>query len=623
MRLVARLLAIGTLASGVAAAQTESEICTDDGITAREVSTESDVKLFVECAKAFYDEVGPDEARHAFNQDPRWKHGPTYVFVIEQSGSGVTARRFIFPRNPAVEGLPRGAALVDFGTDLYAEISRVMDVVDEGWFYYSTLNPQTGNREFKVSYMIEVDYEGTPAVIGAGLYRRDLPATCHAEDVNALSVAASMDDGGLQEFVRCAAQLVEQRGYFAKHDFAEDARWSGAGTSVFVLDLMGNQVLASNRFRINGRAPHEWGSQGGSAQFGGRLMVDVGDTFGEAFIYYRAYHPETWEYLPKVGFLKRVVSEGIPLLVGAGYFPAADQAAPSTTCAEHSVSTENLRSSADLEAFVRCAAEYVAEHGEEEARRAFHEDRRWVHGPTYVFVDAAGQAEGESTSYVFPPDPSLEGAAWGVFVDEFETDYFVELNRILSMRTEGWMYYSFTNPVSGLSEPKSSYVMEIEWNGKRAAIGAGIYSRDIPGTCNPGEVNAAMLEASQTEANLRAFVNCAAYEAQSSGFFAGPVLSSDPRWNHGSIYVFGVNADTGEVVFSGNRASFAVSGRTPEALFGGRDLIEATAAFGAGTWYYNFNNPASGTDEPKLSYAKLVWAQGVRLVVGAGINAEH
>ena len=78
---------------------------------------------------------------------------------------------------------------------------------------------------------------------------------------------------------------------------------------------------------------------------------------------------------------------------------------------------------------------------------------------------------------------------------------------------------------------------------------------------------------------------------------------------------------TGETVFSGNPASFAVSGRSPELLFGGRDLIASTAAFGSGRWYFNFNNPASGMVEPKLSFTRLVMAQGVPLVIGSGINA--
>ena len=597
-------------------------MCEEERISASQVTTEAEVKLFVECAAAYYAEFGPEETRRAFNEDARWKHGPTYVFIIEVATSGVVARRFVFPRNPAVEGLPRGTNLIDFGTDLYAEIYRAMDLVDKGWFYYSTLNPQTGNREFKVSYVIEIDWKGERAVIGAGLYARDLPSTCHAEDVNAASVSVGMEVGRLQEFVRCAAFVVESQGYFAKHELETDPRWSDNGTDVFVLDMMGNQVISSNGIRINGIAPHEWGSEAGAVQFGGRNLVEVGETFGEAFIYYRSYHPETWAFQPKIGFVKRVVAQGIPLLVGAGYFLEADQTAQHPTCADHFVAAGAVRDQSSVQAFVRCAAEYVAEHGEEEARRAFHEDERWRIGPTYVFVDEDANSGLEATSHVFPPDPAREGSVWGSAIDGFGSDYYYEVNRILSMGDSGWVYYAFNNPATGLREPKSSYVMEIDWNGERAVIGAGVYALDLPGTCNPADVNAALLEGHQIEAELRRFVNCAAYQVQASGYFAGPVLSTDPRWNHGSTYVFAINANTGEVEFSGNPVSFLASGRLPELLFNGRDMVAASAAFGSAAWYYNFTDPDSGIARPKISFTKLVWAQGMPLLVGSGIIGD-
>ena len=497
-----------------------------------------------------------------------------------------------------------------------------MDLVDKGWFYYSTLNPQTGNREFKVSYLIEIDWKGERAVIGAGLYARDLPGTCHAEDVNAASVSASTDVERLQELVRCAAFTVEAQGYFAKHELETDPRWSDNGTDVFVLDMMGNQVISSNGIRINGIAPHEWGSEAGAVQFGGRNLVEVGETFGEAFIYYRSYHPETWAFQPKIGFVKRVVAQGIPLLVGAGYFLEADQTDQHPTCADHFVAAGAVRDQSSVQAFVRCAAEYVAEHGEEEARRAFHEDERWRIGPTYVFVDEDANSGLEATSHVFPPDPAREGSVWGSAIDGFGSDYYYEVNRILSMGDSGWVYYAFNNPATGLREPKSSYVMEIDWNGERAVIGAGVYALDLPGTCNPADVNAALLEGHQIEAELRRFVNCAAYQVQASGYFAGPVLSTDPRWNHGSTYVFAINANTGEVEFSGNPVSFLASGRLPELLFNGRDMVAASAAFGSAAWYYNFTDPDSGIARPKISFTKLVWAQGMPLLVGSGIIGD-
>ncbi len=124
--------------------------------------------------------------------------------------------------------------------------------------------------------------------------------------------------------------------------------------------------------------------------------------------------------------------------------------------------------------------------------------------------------------------------------------------------------------------------------------------------------------ANSGDQRLQEFVRCAAMEVESAGYFAGPVLSSDPRWKHGPIYIFGINVETGAIEFSGNRASFAASGRIPELLFDGRDMIEAGALFGELFWYYNAPNPGTGEVEPKAAFVKLVRAQGVPLLVGSG-----
>ena len=260
-------------------------------------------------------------------------------------------------------------------------------------------------------------------------------------------------------------------------------------------------------------------------------------------------------------------------------------AVANTSCSDSYVTARAIREREDVRAFVQCAAEYVMEHGAEEARRAFHEDDRWRQGPYYVFVRLLGKSGRVQDSHlvVFPPDPSREGIVGSQvhnLGDANFLDYFRELHRILAIVDSGWIHYFFTNFTSGKVEPKSSYVIEIGWDGERAVIGTGIYQRDLPGTCNSAEVNAAALEANPSDEKLQEFVRCAAMTVESMGYFAGPVLSRDSRWLSGSIYVFGVNAVTGEVEFSGSASSFAVSGRIPELLFGGRDLVAVGADFG-------------------------------------------
>ena len=595
--------------------------CRDRNIAARAVRTQRDIQAFVECAEVYLNEHGTAEARRAFNEDERWKHGPTYVFVDGIAKSGADAKTFVYPPDPSREGGVWGTAIDDFGNDLFYEIYRITQAVDAGWTYYSFPNPATGKKSAKASYVIETDWDGEPAVIGAGIYSRDWPGTCYADEVSAAALGAAPSAEALREFVRCGALVVEAGGYFAKREIERDPRWTDGENYLYVLDMLGNQVMSGQSVRVNGRAPHEWGRGGPRGdQFGGRDMAGVGGTFGESYVYYQSYNPRTGTRQPKVGFLKRVVAQGVPLLVGAGYHAGPEPVASETGCADNYVTAAAVRTQADVQAFVQCAAEYAMEHGVEEARRAFNEDLRWKSGSTYVFVDDVQPSGETALSHVFPPDPSREGSVWGTSIDSFGSDYYFELHRILSLVDEGWIYYAFTNPATGQWQPKSSYVIEIDWNGNRAAIGAGIYSRDFPGTCDASDVTAADLAANPSDQRLQEFVRCAALEVETSGYFAGPVLSSDPRWKHGPIYMFGINPETGAVEFSGSPASFAVSGRAPQLLFGGRDMYQAAALFGELFAYFSFNNPATGEVEPKVGFYKLVRAQGVPLLVGSGYN---
>ena len=594
--------------------------CADRGIAASAVQTLEDIQPFVECAAEYLAEHGTEEARRAFNEDERWKHGPTYVFVDGIAESGTDSQTFVYPPDPSREGQLWGEAIDDYGTDLFYEAYRITSLVDSGWLYYSFPNPATGREVPKASYVIEIDWDGSPAMIGAGLYARDWPGTCYPDEVSAAVLDAASSPQTLREFVRCAAMMVESEGYFAKEELERNARWADGSNYVFVLDTMGNQLITGSPARMDGKAPHEWGSRGAREdQFGGRDLAAVADTFGEAHVYYRSYHPETGAYHPKVGFLKRVDAQGVPLLVGGGYYVEPGYSASGPSCADNSVTAAGVHSQSDVKAFVECAAEYAMEHGTEEARRAFNEDERWKHGPTYVFVDGLEPSGEDAFAYVFPPDPAREGMPWGESIDGFGNDYYYELHRIMSLVDEGWIYYAFNNPATGREQPKSSYVIEVDWNGERAAIGAGIYAPDFPGACEPEEVNAAALRGNSDDQKLREFVNCAALTVETSGYFAGPVLSNDPRWKQGPIYVFGINAETGTISFSGgSESSFAGSGRFPELLFDGRDMIEAASVFGEVFVYYNSDNPATQQEEPKVAFVKLVRAEGVPLLVGSG-----
>ena len=355
MRVVGLLVIIGSslYASSPEGSQEITSGCSDRKIAASAVRTQSDIRAFVACAAEYLAEHGTAEARRAFNEDERWKRGPTYVFVDGIAKSGTDSKTFVYPPDPSREGQLWGTAIDDFGNDLFYEIYRMTQAVDAGWVYYSFPNPATGKKSAKASYVIEIDWDGEPAVIGAGIYSRDWPGTCYADEVNAKALGTAPNAETLREFVRCAAMVVEAGGYFAKGEIERDPRWTDGENHLYVLDMMGNQVMSGQPVRVNGRAPHEWGR---GDQFGGRDMADMGGTFGESYVYYRSYSPTTGTYRPKVGFLKRVVAQGVPLLVGAGYYPAGDTSdSEPASCADDYVEAAAVRTQADIRAFVQCA----------------------------------------------------------------------------------------------------------------------------------------------------------------------------------------------------------------------------------------------------------------------------
>ena len=293
------------------------------------------------------------------------------------------------------------------------------------------------------------------------------------------------------------------------------------------------------------------------------------------------------------------------------------------SCADHSVTAHAVRTTEDVQAFVQCAYEFVQEMGFEEARRAFNEDERWKSGPTYIFVDEVTPVSDQSRSFVYPPDPSREGLPWGLLIDAFGNDWYEEQYRLMSSFDEGWIYYSFNNLATSRDEPKASYLKSIDWDGDPASIGAGIYRRDLPGTCASEEVNATMLDEQPSEGRLQEFLRCAAMELESTGGFGLASLSGDPRWRSHSIYLFGVDV-YGNTIFTGSPHNWdAGMGPSELTTITARDDVAVAEAFGETFLYYSAVNPSTGMPQLKVSFVKRVISFGVPVLLGAGYYLEE
>ena len=297
-------------------------------------------------------------------------------------------------------------------------------------------------------------------------------------------------------------------------------------------------------------------------------------------------------------------------------------AAEPPSCADHSIVASAVRTTGDVEAFVQCAYEYVQEEGFDEARRAFNEDERWISYPIYIFVTEVTAVNDQDRSFVFPPDPSREGQPLEPRVDVFGNDFKANQTRVVRDFGEGWNYYSFTNPETGRNEPKASYVKSIDWNGKPAAIGAGIYRRDIPGTCNSEEVNAMLLDSDPSNERLKEFVRCAAMELEMKGYFAINTLTKEPRWKHESIYLFAIDT-YGYTLFSGDPYSPGSGVSELKGTVEEHDLVSVANAFGESFLYYTKRNPASAMEERKVTFVKRIVSFGLPILIGAGYYLDE
>ena len=311
------------------------------------------------------------------------------------------------------------------------------------------------------------------------------------------------------------------------------------------------------------------------------------------------------------------------ILLAAAPALASHPDAESLSCKDRSISAKAVRTTQDVQAFVQCAYEFVQENGLEEARRAFNEDELWKSEPIYVFISEATPMSDQARLFIFPPDPEKEGTSLGLLIDAYGNDYYKEQHRIVSEFGAGWLYYSFTNFTTGRDEPKASYIKSVDWYGTPAAIGAGIYLRDIPGTCQSEEVNAMGLETDPSDERLQEFVRCAAMELESKGYFAAITLANDPRWKHGSIYLFGLDT-YGSALFSGDPDSGQPGAGASElndmmdGPFGGRDVVSVGDAFGETLLYYTARNPANGEMQSKVTFVKRVVVFGLPVLIGAG-----
>ena len=206
--------------------------CAADVVRASLVYNERDVERFVACAEHHLQQNGLS-ALHDFNNDPRWVSGPTYLFFYDLG----SAFAVLNAGQPHLVGTDRSGSTDPDGVKITQEMQRILRSHDDGYVYYRFRNPATGEEGRKTTYARRVLLDGREYLLAAGLYVPSL-------ECNALPLARDIDTRDeLEQYVRCAAELIEERGELAWDLFLHHPQWIGGPAYIFVLDDLCRQLV--------------------------------------------------------------------------------------------------------------------------------------------------------------------------------------------------------------------------------------------------------------------------------------------------------------------------------------------------------------------------------------------
>lgn len=367
------LVAVGAPDGIVEAAST----CAETSVHASQIRTREDIRTFAQCAQELVRDKGTDEAYRAFHEDDRWSSGQFYVYVNALSRRGSGLRTIVFPPDPSREGNVWVPAPDRLGPGFGDDPNLVVEEYGGGWLYYDNRNPATGRIEFKSTYALPVDWNGTEAFLGVGISEPDIPSACLPDVINATALARDPSEDSLRAFVRCAAWEMDSRGYFATETLAETARWRAGSIYLFGIDSSGKQLFTGSPLVSKGAPVLEWGAEP-KMLLGGRDVVGIAKTFGETPLYYEALNPLTGAVQRKASFVKSVSIQGKTVLLGSGYYLDCQNGSCSPAIGPSAATAEDQSSQIAVAQACVSAREAVADRPPQRVAYGFYTDYRPV-----------------------------------------------------------------------------------------------------------------------------------------------------------------------------------------------------------------------------------------------------
>ncbi|MCY3718535.1 MAG: cache domain-containing protein [Anaerolineaceae bacterium] len=289
--------------------------CSPEVERASLVYSERDVERFVTCAEHHLRQRGL-QALHDFNSDPRWIAGPTYLILLDMESLVAV----VAAGQPHLVGVD-GSEFRDMDAVQFArEKQRILASHDDGYVYYRFRNPASGAVEPKATYLRRVLIDGHAYILGAGLY---VPAA----GCRALPLARDIDTREeLQQYVRCAKDLVDERGELAWDLLLNHPQWIGGQAYIFVLDDLCRQLVYPLDYeRAESDEPRCDVTDANGYPVNQVVDATTRSEVGEGWVEYVWLNPASDEVETKLSFVVGGTLDGEHISIGAGLYESEMQ----------------------------------------------------------------------------------------------------------------------------------------------------------------------------------------------------------------------------------------------------------------------------------------------------------
>lgn len=516
--------------------------------------------------------VKGESAFNDFRKSGKWKHGETYIFVLDPEGNMlVHADAEMEGKNQMelkdINGKPIIRGLITAATNFPDKA--------EGWYHYQWPVPGGLLARWKSSYVRLVKApSGKSYIIGSGMYND------------------RMEREFVVDAVKEAVGLIEKNGEAAFRVFHDPKEpFMAKDAYIFVLDPNGVDLVNPGFPNLEGRNIMDLKDTRGKLLI--REMFSVVKKNGSGWVDYMWPKPGESVSTQKSTYVSKANLGDKWVLVGCGVYLAD---APKTT------STTKKMTAPELMSLVRDAAE-IFEHQGEVAYADFRKkESRWFRDDTYFFV---WSLDGLRTFHA--PDPSSEGENVANLKDVLGRPIGrMFLEAAATPSGEGWAHYMWPEPGDIFPAWKSSFIKRVTFpSGKQFLIGCGIYNMQMDKTFIEDVVNrASVLIADQGKE---------AFDRLRDK--TGPFIFMN-------TYVFVEDPNGLELVNAGQPSLEGKSLINEKDLNGKllvRDYIDAAMKNGSAWVDYYWYKPGENVPAKKHSFVRKVQHDGETYFVGAGI----